>query len=119
VQVPVPLHPAPLQPVKLLPPLATAVSVTCAPTPKSAVHVLGQLMPAGALVTTPNPVPLVVTVSGKEVAGVTVNDAVPCFPPDAAVIVTGPPVVTPVASPAVTVAIPALEEVQLALLVRS
>lgn len=119
MHVPVPLQPAPLQPVKLLPPLATAVSVTCASIPKSAVHVLGQLIPAGALVTTPNPVPAVVTVSGKEVAGVTVNDAVPCIPPDVAVIVTGPPVVTPVARPSFTVAIPVLEEVQLALLVRS
>ena len=64
VQVPVPLHPPPLQPVKVEPPEGVAVSVTLVPLVKLALHVLPQLIPAGLLVTVPLPVPFSVTVSG-------------------------------------------------------
>lgn len=64
VQVPVPLH-APLHPANVLPLPGVAVSVTCVPLLKFALHVLGQLIPLGALTTLPVPVPASVTVSGK------------------------------------------------------
>ncbi|MBK7001894.1 MAG: hypothetical protein IPH35_18575 [Rhodoferax sp.] len=60
VQVPVPLH-APPQPAKLLPAAGVAASVTLVPLANAALHVLPQLMPAGALVTVPVPVPLLLT----------------------------------------------------------
>jgi hypothetical protein len=63
-QVPVPEHGA-SQPVKVEPVAATAVRVTCVPLSKLAVHVAPQLIPAGALVTVPVPVPALVTVIGK------------------------------------------------------
>ena len=62
VQVPVPLHPPPLQPVKVEPPLGVAVKVTLVPLVKLVLQVLPQLIPAGLLVTVPVPVPLLVTV---------------------------------------------------------
>src|SRR5690349_15681432 len=62
LQVPVPVH-APVHPVKVEPLLGFAVSITDVPTVKLAVHVCPQLMPAGALVTVPVPVPELVTVS--------------------------------------------------------
>ena len=105
--VPVPLHVAPLQPVKLLPPFAVALSVTVAPTGNSAEHVGGQLIPAGVLVSTPNPVPLVVTVNAYDVAAVTVTDAVPLTVPSTANTVSGPPTELPVTNPSLTDAIPA------------
>jgi hypothetical protein len=46
---------APLQPAKVKLPLALAVSVTFVPLAKVAVQVVGQLMPAGALVIVPAP----------------------------------------------------------------
>ena len=58
----VPLQ-APLQPVKLEPGAATAVSVTLAPFAKSSSQVAPQTMPAGLLVTEPLPVPALTTVS--------------------------------------------------------
>src|SRR5690242_13938654 len=64
MQVPVPEQ-APLQPTKVEPELAAAVSVTDWPLPKWAEHTLGQLMPAGLLLTVPLPVPARLTVSGK------------------------------------------------------
>jgi hypothetical protein len=54
-QLPVPLQPPPLQPLKLLPPEGVAVSVTGVPLAKLALHVVPQLMPEGELVTVPLP----------------------------------------------------------------
>jgi len=62
-QVPVPAHPPPLHPANVEPSAADAVSVTSAPLAKFAEHVVGQLIPAGALVTVPAPVPASVTVN--------------------------------------------------------
>jgi hypothetical protein len=67
-----PVH-APLQPVKLEPAAATAVSVTDAPLTKLNWQVAPQLMPAGLLVTVPPPVPDLLTVRG---IGSNVNVAV-------------------------------------------
>lgn len=63
----VPEH-APVHPVKLEPLLGFAVNVTDVPVAKTALHVSPQLIPAGALVTVPVPVPESVTVS-RTVAG--------------------------------------------------
>jgi hypothetical protein len=66
-------------------------------------------------VTLPVPVPISVTFNGKVVmtTGVTVNCAVPKMLPLVAVMVIGPPAVTPVATPeALIVAIPVLDDVQ-------
>jgi len=46
---------APPKPVNWNPEAAVAVSVTVVPGPKLAVQVVGQLMPAGVLVTVPLP----------------------------------------------------------------
>jgi hypothetical protein len=62
--VPVPEHPPPVQPANVEPSDAVAVNVTAVPLAKFAEHVVvGQLMPAGALVTAPLPVPISLTVS--------------------------------------------------------
>ena len=53
---------APLQPLKLDPAAAAAVSVTVAPFVKSLSQVAPQAMPAGLLVTEPLPVPAFTTV---------------------------------------------------------
>jgi hypothetical protein len=74
--VPVPEHPAPLQPAKTEPGAAVAVSVTTVPSVYCAAHVAPQSMPAGELVTVPVPAPAFVTVSMKVCAGVTVIGAV-------------------------------------------
>src|SRR5207249_2757507 len=65
VQAPVPEQLPPLQPVKVEPAAGVAVSVTAVPLAKLAVHVAPQVMPAGALVTVPLPVPALLTVSAK------------------------------------------------------
>jgi hypothetical protein len=73
------------------------------------------------LVTVPFPVPCVVTVSVNVGGGaaVTVNGEVPLMPLCDAVIVTGPPAVTPLARPvALIVAIPVLLELHVAVLVK-
>ena len=48
---------APDHPANVEPDVAVAVSVTDVPLAKLALHVLGQLMPAGLLITVPAPVP--------------------------------------------------------------
>jgi len=53
---------APLQPVKVEPAAGVAPRVTDAPLAKLAEQVVGQLMPAGVLVTVPVPVPASVRV---------------------------------------------------------
>jgi hypothetical protein len=60
-QLAVPVH-APLQPVKVEPVAAAAVSVTLVPETTVALQVVPQLMPAGLEVTVPLPVPALVTV---------------------------------------------------------
>src|SRR2546422_8289427 len=66
VQVPVPEQPPPVQPEKVEPAAAVAVNVTAVPLAKLAEQVAPQLMPAGALVTVPLPVPAGVTVRVKD-----------------------------------------------------
>ena len=58
MQVPVPVQPDPVQPVKSEPTSAVAVSVTTAPSPKALEHVAPQSIPAGLEVTEPVPVPV-------------------------------------------------------------
>jgi len=66
VHVPVPGHPAtPLQPANVDPSATVAVKTTTAPLAKLAEHVVGQLIPAGALVTVPVPVPVSCTLRVK------------------------------------------------------
>jgi hypothetical protein len=77
----VPLHTAPLQPVKMDPTLGVAVRVTTVPFTKLAAQVAPQSIPAGLLVTVPVPAPALVTVSANVGVKVAVTDA-------AAVIVT-------------------------------
>ena len=72
VQVPVPEHRPPLQPVNTEPPAAAAVKVTLLPCVKFALHVAPQLIPAGALVTVPDPDPVFDTVIAKVGGGVKV-----------------------------------------------
>ena len=75
VQGPVPLHPPPLQPTKIEPAAAVAVSVTELFVGNEALQIFPQLMlPDGlVLVTVPVPVPALVTVS---VEGTALNVAV-------------------------------------------
>ena len=61
VQVPVPVQ-SPLQPVNTEPASGVAVNATEVPSAKSAAQVAPQVIPAGALVTVPVPVPALVTV---------------------------------------------------------
>jgi phage tail protein X len=65
VQVPVPEHPPPVQPVNAAPAEGVAVSVTAVPLLNDAEQVAPQLMPAGALVTVPGPAPERLTVRTK------------------------------------------------------
>ena len=62
MHVDVPLQ-APDQPANVEPEAAVAVSVTCVPLGKVSLHVDPQLMPVGALVTVPVPLPASTTVS--------------------------------------------------------
>ena len=74
-QVPVPAHPAPVQPSNTLPGAASAVSVTTVPSGKLAVHVPGHAMPGGVEETPPVPFPDRLTVSGNVcVSNVAVTD---------------------------------------------
>ena len=63
VQVPVPEQVSPLQPAKLDPALAVAVSVTLVPVANVLEQAAVQLMPVGLLVTVPPPAPARLTVS--------------------------------------------------------
>src|SRR5438093_12057311 len=60
-QIPVPLHPAPLQPLNTDPLAGVAVSVTGVPPANDALHVAPQLIPTGLLATVPLPLPAFVT----------------------------------------------------------
>src|SRR5262245_27791616 len=111
VQVPVPLHPPPLQPSKIEPAAAAAVSVTELPVGNEALQVFPQLMPPGLLVTVPVPPPAFVTVRVEGTAlNVAVTDlfalittthvAVPLHP-----LPLQPPKVDPVAAVAVKVTV--------------
>jgi hypothetical protein len=62
VHVPVPKHPPPDQPVNVDPKTADAVRVTVSPLTNVSAQSKPQLMPAGVLVTEPNPVPALLTV---------------------------------------------------------
>jgi len=62
-QVPVPEHPPPLHPEKVEPEAAEAVRVTFVAGSKEALQVDPQLIPAGLLVTVPEPVPAFVTLN--------------------------------------------------------
>src|SRR5437016_6583016 len=62
-QIPVPLHPAPLQPLNTDPLAGTAVNVTCVPLANEALHAAPHSMPAGLLVTVPLPLPAGVTLN--------------------------------------------------------
>ena len=62
VQDPAPEQ-APLQPTKVESAAGFAVNVTVFPVGNRALHVFPQLMPLGALVTVPDPIPLFCTVS--------------------------------------------------------
>jgi hypothetical protein len=75
LQAPVPVQ-APDHPANVDPALAVGVSVTAVPLAKPALHVVGQLIPAGLLVTVPEPVPAVCTVSVTEGAMVLLKVAV-------------------------------------------
>jgi len=57
---------APLQPVNVEPTAGAAVRVTAVPDVNEVEHVVPQLMPAGALVIVPLPVPALLTVSANE-----------------------------------------------------
>ena len=65
VQVPVPVQPPPLQPVKVEPAAGAAVKVMAVPLAYVAEQVAPQAMPAGALKTVPVPAPFGLTVSVK------------------------------------------------------
>lgn len=71
-QLPVPEQ-APLQPVKVELGSGVAVSVTVAPCPKLAEHVAPQSIPAGLLVTAPEPEPVLPTVSVRNTSKVAVT----------------------------------------------
>src|SRR5712664_3307027 len=66
VQVPVPVQPPPLQPLKIEPAAGAAVKVTAVPLANEAAQVAPHERPAGALVTVPLPAPALLTVSVKD-----------------------------------------------------
>ena len=68
-QLPVPVHPPPLQPVKVDPPSAVAVSVTVVLLKKLKLQVAPQSTPVGAETTFPVPVPPLRIVTVKDPGG--------------------------------------------------
>jgi hypothetical protein len=75
VQVELEPEQAPLHPPNVDPVVAVAVSVTAVPTAKSSVQSVPQVIPAGELVTVPEPVPALATLSlTGGAANVTVTD---------------------------------------------
>jgi len=72
--VPVPEQPPPLQPVNVEPAATVAVSVTTVPCVNEAAQVEPQLIPAGELVTVPEPEPAFATVSVWMAEKVAVTD---------------------------------------------
>ena len=73
-QAAVPVH-APLQPANVEPEAGVSVIVTTVPLVKFAVHVPGQLIPEGLLVTVPVPFPARLTVRGKSNLKLAVTDS--------------------------------------------
>ena len=74
VQLPVPVQSPPLHPIKIEPAAVLADRVTLVPLAKLALQELGQLIPMGALVTVPEPLPAIVTDNGKFATNVAVTD---------------------------------------------
>ena len=68
-QGPIPPHRGPAQPVKVEPAAGVAVNVTTVPVGNPATHVEPQSIPAGWLVTVPDPVPIFWTVRFEELTG--------------------------------------------------
>ena len=68
-QLPVPVQPEPLQPVKVDPPSAAAVSVTVVLLKKFALQMAPHSMPVGAETTFPVPVPPLRIVTVKDPGG--------------------------------------------------
>ena len=68
-----PLH-APLNPEKLYPVAAVAVRLMLVPSLKLAVQVEGQLIPAGLLVTVPDPATVTVSCAAVDEANVAETD---------------------------------------------
>jgi len=79
VHGPVPLHPPPLQPLKMLPVVGVAVSVTAVPFGSLVEHALPQLIPAGALTIVPRLRPETLTDRLTMVTGFGANVAVTLF----------------------------------------
>src|SRR4051812_20610219 len=75
-QAPAPLH-APPQPENVEPLAGVAVNVTSVPGAKVVLHVVGQLIPAGVLVT----IPLPVSVTDNAIPALTSNTTPAVIPP--------------------------------------
>src|SRR6266704_739182 len=87
---PVPEQLPPLQLLKIEPAAGVAVSVTAVPPAKFAAQVAPQVMPAGALVTVPVPVPPFETVSAKVGVKVTVKASVAVLPAASVAVTVSP-----------------------------
>ena len=68
LQMSVPVHPPPVQPLKMEPAEGEAINVTIVPFGKADEQVSPHVMPAGLLVTVPLPAPLLLTFSWKLVS---------------------------------------------------
>jgi hypothetical protein len=90
----VPAQPPPVQPVKVYPLEATALSSTLVPDVNDALHVLPQSMPAGADVTEPEPVST--TFSARVFAATGVNEAPTERAPDITTLQAPVPLQAPV-----------------------
>jgi len=72
VQLPVPVQPPPLHPIKSEPAAALADNVTLVPLAKLTLQVPGQLIPLGTLATVPEPLPAIVTDNGTDIVALKV-----------------------------------------------